>query len=381
MLELAWILLAIVGHLGLWSAIFNQVHATGWVRIFRKISERIIYAIVISLGLALLIIYNYPKPESLFVTSIVYYGHLCVFLAIVLSIRWVYREVSRYLNPPPMRVVSCNIIRVGSLFDKEMIQGWQAKLLRWIPGNQVLELAIEHKALKLRKLPSKLRNLRIVHLGDLHFTGKISHVFFERVVEQINQLSPDLVCLSGDIVDERECLDWIPDLLSRVRANYAKLFVLGNHDLRIKDEQEIRTLMREADWIDVEGHWRSFEIRGEVVTTAGNALPWFGHARQLPPRAPMDNELRIAISHSPDQLRWAQQLDFHLMLAGHNHGGQVRFPLIGPVISPSIYGVKYASGVFEEQGLVIHVTRGVSADDPIRWNCRPELTLLTLEEA
>jgi predicted MPP superfamily phosphohydrolase len=66
------------------------------------------------------------------------------------------------------------------------------------------------------------------------------------------------------------------------------------------------------------------------------------------------------------------------LLCGHTHGGQIRFPVIGPVISPSWYGSRYASGVFERQCTLMHVSRGVSGVHPFRWGCLPEATILEL---
>jgi predicted MPP superfamily phosphohydrolase len=68
------------------------------------------------------------------------------------------------------------------------------------------------------------------------------------------------------------------------------------------------------------------------------------------------------------------------MLAGHNHGGQIRFPLIGPLISPSKWGTRYASGVFAEGNTIMHVSRGLSGEHPYRWNCPPELAKLVLKQ-
>ncbi|MCA9227240.1 MAG: hypothetical protein KDA47_16570, partial [Planctomycetales bacterium] len=75
---------------------------------------------------------------------------------------------------------------------------------------------------------------------------------------------------------------------------------------------------------------------------------------------------------------WARQHGFDLMLAGHTHGGQIRFPWLGPVIAPSLYGAKYASGVFYEAPTLMHVSRGVAGLEPIRLNCRPEISRLVL---
>ncbi len=66
------------------------------------------------------------------------------------------------------------------------------------------------------------------------------------------------------------------------------------------------------------------------------------------------------------------------MLAGHTHGGQIRFPLVGAIFAPSRFGVRYACGVFHETPTVMHVSRGLSGLDPLRYNCAPELTKLVL---
>ena len=86
----------------------------------------------------------------------------------------------------------------------------------------------------------------------------------------------------------------------------------------------------------------------------------------------------LLLSHTPDNIRWAQWNQIDLMLSGHNHGGQVRLPGFGPVYSPSIYGCHYASGVFWEPPTLLHVSRGISGKHPLRWNCLPEMTRLVL---
>ena len=70
--------------------------------------------------------------------------------------------------------------------------------------------------------------------------------------------------------------------------------------------------------------------------------------------------------------------DVDLMLAGHLHGGQIRLPWIGPILSPSRQGVRYASGVFQSPPTTLHVSRGLSGELPIRLNCPPEVTELVL---
>lgn len=110
---------------------------------------------------------------------------------------------------------------------------------------------------------------------------------------------------------------------------------------------------------------------------AGNEMPWIGP----PPSEPLPPgpaALRVALIHSPDQLPWARRLGFQLALAGHTHGGQVRLPGVGAVLTPSRNGTRYACGVFYERPTALHVSRGISALHPVRFGCRPELTRLIL---
>jgi len=92
-----------------------------------------------------------------------------------------------------------------------------------------------------------------------------------------------------------------------------------------------------------------------------------------------DDAFRILLSHTPDNLPWARKHAIDLMLSGHNHGGQVVLPVVGPVYSPSIHGVEYAGGVYDEPPTLLYVSRGISGRHPVRWRCRPELTKLVLK--
>jgi predicted MPP superfamily phosphohydrolase len=133
--------------------------------------------------------------------------------------------------------------------------------------------------------------------------------------------------------------------------------------------------------IDLGGHRIELQINGCCVLLAGNELPWFAPAADMkncPPREADANELRIALSHSPDQFAWARHWEFDLLLAGHTHGGQCRLPIVGPIVAPSRHGVHYASGTFFESPTVMHVSRGISGTTPLRYNCPPELAKLTL---
>jgi predicted MPP superfamily phosphohydrolase len=251
-------------------------------------------------------------------------------------------------------------------------------LFTCIPGNQVVDLYIHDKEAVLPRLPSELDGLSILHLSDLHFTGRVTRPYFDYVVERSNALHADLVAITGDIVEYEACFDWLPHTLGRLNSRYGVLFVLGNHDKRLRDVGRLRRALSELGLHDLGRSSQLIQIRQQWVLLSGNELPWFGPPPDLTPVPDGSKPLSILLSHSPDQIVWARQRDFDLMLAGHTHGGHIRVPLLGPLVCPSRFGVKYASGTFYEEPTLMHVSRGISGLDPVRFNCPPELTKLVL---
>jgi hypothetical protein len=252
------------------------------------------------------------------------------------------------------------------------------RLLR-CPLNEASQLTVTHKTLYLPRLPAQLDQLTIAHLSDLHYTGRVGKNFFTAVVDRVNELDADIIALTGDIVDRVRYLAWMPDTIERLRARHGVYFVLGNHDLYVPTAR-LRGMLTAAGMIDLGARPAVVEVRGQSIALAGNEMPWTTPAPDVA-LLPADAGLRIALSHAPDQIGWGRRHQFDLLLAGHNHGGQVRLPLLGAVACPSRYGARYASGVFYARPTVMHVSRGVSGEIPLRWNCPPEITLLTLTSA
>jgi predicted MPP superfamily phosphohydrolase len=250
-----------------------------------------------------------------------------------------------------------------------------------IPGNQILELHVHEKTVGIPRLSPNLVGMSITHLSDLHFTGQLKKEFFREVVHRANALHADLVAITGDLVDKAVCMDWIPDSLGQLRAPYGVFFVLGNHDLRVRDVSRLRRVLVDSGLVDLSGRWTTVHVRGEPVVLAGNELPWFGPAPDLseyPARLDGKRPLQVVLSHTPDQLDWAQAVGADLMLAGHTHGGQVCPPLIGPIVTPSRRGLQKISGAYLEDDTLLHISRGISGTKPLRINCPPELTKLIL---
>ena len=148
---------------------------------------------------------------------------------------------------------------------------WLARL----PLNEILQLEVSQGVLDVPRLAPKLDRLSIVHLSDLHLTGRVGKAYFHEVVRASNELQPDLVCITGDIVDRSACLDWIPDTLGRLTARHGVYFILGNHDLRV-DAGRLRRMLEQSGLVNLGDRWLAIEIAGTPVLLAGNQRPWFG---------------------------------------------------------------------------------------------------------
>ncbi|MBL8889438.1 MAG: metallophosphoesterase [Planctomycetaceae bacterium] len=398
-----------IGHLAFWCTVFNQIHATRCPRTARKGSELLtLLNVLVLFAASLYLVFAYPNladPLTFFsslvndgvgsiftwspasprpVLILACYWYFCSVLSFYFIARWIYWKVS-FKHPAFFTEHETNYFDFEDE-DPELLHGLPAQLSHaLLPGSQLLVLSIESKTFEFPNLPAEFDGYRISHLSDLHFTGRIGKPYFRQVIEHCLRWEPDLICITGDLIDKAKCLGWIEELLARLHARDGVYFVLGNHDRRIKSESMLRARLAEAGLTDANGRYISVE-RGSAETAArlwfaGNELPWYAGAEKLEPVESVRraaNDFFIALSHSPDQWPWAKQLGFDLMLAGHTHGGQVCLPIIGPIIAPSRFGVRYAGGVFDIEGLALQVSRGISGAEPLRWNCPPELAQLTL---
>lgn len=383
---LQW-LIAYIGHAGLWCELFNRLHATALPRWGRKGSEYVcLFMLVVPGGyLALQLLTGTTPGDLSFVGQsplLLGYTYLSCFLAIPVFLRWLLRKI---FWKRPAAIVEHESVPSKPDVErgKQMLHGRKAQALGLFPLNEATMLRTERMMLSL-DVPLPIDGLRIAQLSDLHLTGYVDLAFFHHVVDRANAFNPDLVLISGDLIDRRECLDWIDEVFGKLQSRLGVYYVLGNHDVRVRDEALLRSQLESSGLKPLGGRWVTIPLGNAEICLAGNELPWFSGAQSLT-LEPSDSQtetsadrMNILVSHSPDQLDWARPYNFDLMFAGHNHGGQVALPVIGPIIAPSKYGTKYASGDFQIGKMLMHVSRGLSADTPIRWNSPPELGLFTV---
>jgi predicted MPP superfamily phosphohydrolase len=208
--------------------------------------------------------------------------------------------------------------------------------------------------------------VRLVHFTDLHYKG--DRAYAESVVQTINSFSPDLVCFTGDIIEESRFLPEALEILSGIQS---PLFgVPGNHDY-----------WSGASFADIS---RCFAATGgawlldQQQTAAGGKINLTGitcrRPCDIPPSLNPDSKT-VLLMHYPAWIK-QQAGTFDLVLAGHSHGGQVRVPFYGAVALP--YGVdEYDLGLFQTRSGPLYVNPGIGwFCFDLRFNCRPEVTVI-----
>lgn len=373
LLDIALLLVGGVGHVILWTALVNRLHAlaipVGLVHGLTLVCWSLMTLILSAVAVA----FFYDAATW---TSLLYLVP-CALLAVYSLGR---RVVDHWRGQP--HLLLSNHTHVHDVADRLGHRPTHGRRSAWVarlPGNQLFQVHQQHKTLALPRLPVELDGLTVAHLSDFHISGRLGRAFYEHIVEMTNAQQPDLVAVTGDLFDTQSCVQWGAEVLGALRAPRGVYFIFGNHDQRV-DAPAARRLLGEHGLVDVGSRWMVVDAGEGQILLAGNELPWFAPAAEMrgAPAAPPTGPPRVLLSHAPDQIDWARRHDFDLMLAGHTHGGQIRLPLLGPVVAPSRLGTQYASGVFHLPPTVLHVSRGVSSFTPLRWNCPPELAILTL---
>jgi predicted MPP superfamily phosphohydrolase len=287
-------------------------------------------------------------------------------------------SIVRAMRRDPSQVVKREgkVVDIARRLGEKPIGDGKNWRLAKLPWNDIFRVEFGERTFVLNRLPAALDGLTILHLTDLHLCGTPDRQFYREVLDLCMAGGPpDLVAITGDVVDSPFHYRWIVPLLGRLKWTTAAFAILGNHDA-LFDPVIVRRRLAKLG-IQVLGNtWRQVEIRGEPVIVVGQESPWFRPQPDLS-KCP-SGTLRFCLSHTPDHLGWARQHDIDLMLAGHVHGGQIRLPFIGPLFVPSRYSRRYDSGTFYAPPTLMHVTRGLAGREPLRFNCCPEVVRIML---
>jgi predicted MPP superfamily phosphohydrolase len=242
---------------------------------------------------------------------------------------------------------------------------------------------VERPTLPLSRLPQEFDGLRVAFLTDIHHGPYVSLDFVRGVVRTTLNLQPDLILLGGDYSsNEAKYIAPCLDVLGALRAPLGVYGVLGNHDYW-HGLAETRAGLKAAGITELTNAGVWLARGGSLFRLAGVDDLWRGK----PDVAAAVGEATAAdacllVSHNPDVAETLRDPRVGLMLSGHTHGGQVVVPGYGAPIVPSRYGQKYLRGLVDAPVTRVYVSRGLgTVSPPMRFGCRPELTLITLKSA
>lgn len=261
-------------------------------------------------------------------------------------------------------------------------------------------LVVNRYPLALQKWSNPSHQLKIAAIADLHAGSNfIDEAKIRKVVELTNEQEPDVIVLLGDYLSpyifERASVKMPPEEVFRnlagLKAKYGVFAVIGNHDNDF-GRKRVRAGIEAAGYTVLEDELRTIEKDGKRTTflgtkdalTAGNA--WRKISDGLKSLLKNSGEIGdlIVLTHNPDAFAYLTgdlsiSDNFSLLVAGHTHGGQCRFPVIGAPIVPSEYGQKYAAGHVHDHGIDIFVSTGIGTSMlPVRFGVTPEITVLEL---
>jgi predicted MPP superfamily phosphohydrolase len=242
----------------------------------------------------------------------------------------------------------------------------------------------------LKRWPSRMDGFTIALLSDFHYDSVFSAHPIRSSIDTVNALRPDLIALTGDFVTapavgdpEQGAAEAEPcaDILSRLKAKHGLWAVLGNHDLATNGSRVSRAL--EAKGIQL------LTNRSIPVEADGGRFWLSGVDDVIFGRPDLDaalhgipsDEANVLLAHEPDYADEVAGYPIDLQLSGHSHGGQVRFPLVPPLFLPEL-GKKYIWGLYKIGPLTLYTNAGIgTVRIAVRFNCPPEITLITLRRA
>lgn len=247
-------------------------------------------------------------------------------------------------------------------------------------GAEPYWLAVERVTVALSGLPDALRGLTIAQISDLHVGHFLGQKDVARAVDVAQSLRPSLIVVTGDYVTiAAEHASLCAPELARLHAPLGVFFILGNHD-HWTNAPVVTRILRDAGLSLLINNGRLVESNGSALWLAGVDDVWERRAdldRALT-GAPKDVP-KVLLAHEPDYADVvAADGRVSLQLSGHSHGGQVRLPFVGSPVLPYL-ATKYPWGLRRVGQMWLYTNRGIGViSPPVRFNCRPEVTLFTL---
>jgi predicted MPP superfamily phosphohydrolase len=250
-------------------------------------------------------------------------------------------------------------------------------------------LTVKRVEIKIGHLPETFNGTKIAQISDIHFGEFLGADHVRDVVREVNALEPDVVVFTGDLAtfpgtnDPRQrkqaAVKAIPagPIMAELKTRLGRFAVLGNHDVKT-DPVMLAEAITQSGMTVVRNKSVPVERDGQRIWIAGIDDYYAGVDIPGTLSGISKGEVVVTLVHEPDLADAVAKYPVDLQLSGHSHGGQVRIPFIGAPILPPM-AEKYPLGFYRIGNLQLYTNPGVGVVGlPIRFDCPPEITLVTL---
>lgn len=291
------------------------------------------------------------------------------------------------LSPISTRSVQ-SLITNYSLWFFTLLQLAGTAIYAWGMLHEPFALGTTHLTIQSSGLPADAPPIRLLHLSDLHVERLTQRERY--LLELVPQLQPDLIVITGDFlnlsyVDDPTARAEVRQVLTKLQAPYGVYATLGSPPVdrrqttpSLFEGTAIRLLRDEVAVLNF-GDGRTLSLIGMDCDhdLEGDARVFEALMKLTP-----ENSARVLLYHSPELMPTVQQHPVELYLCGHTHGGQIRMPLYGAILTSSALGKQYEMGRYTEQGTTLYISRGIGLEGlsavRMRLLCPPEIIMFTL---
>lgn len=231
--------------------------------------------------------------------------------------------------------------------------------------------------------------LRILHLSDLHLSDVFPIEDIEKAIDLALEKKPDVAFLTGDfitdfLVDEVE----YERVLRKLADHIPTYACIGNHDggqwssqgYGYPDFSKVQALLERSGVVFLFNRKTNVSLGGKSFWVAGLGDLWSSDCKpkEVLSKSRDSDEAVFVLSHNPDSKSLLKPYEWDLMCCGHTHGGQLVIPLLGLRPFLPVKDTRFPEGLLSWEGKHIHITRGVGNLHGLRFNCRPEISLLNV---
>ena len=245
------------------------------------------------------------------------------------------------------------------------------------------------------KITDNFHGLKIVHISDIHYGRTVKNRELKNMVKKVNELRPDVVVLTGDLIDKDTKLtekmsNNISSILSKIDPSIEKYAITGNHDVKFDN---FNIIIENASFVNLNNTYDNIYKNGNSnILISGVSSNYYKNDRDInnKMKSTFDylnsfNEedskktiYNILLIHEPDFIDEIDKSKFDLILSGHSHNGQVRFPIIGATILPP-YAKKYYKEHYTLDDTELYISSGIGTSAiNFRFFNRPSINFYRL---